>query len=106
VKRGELRWAELDPPAGRRPVVILTRTNVISVLSNITVAPLSTIIRGIASEVQVGAREGLTKPSVISCDNVITVPQAHLDDRPIGTLGPGKVDQLDAALRFALGIRH
>ena len=86
--------------------MVLTRSYAIPVLSNVTVAPLSTVIRGIASEVPVGKAEGLAKPSVISCDNVITVPKRHLDERPIGALNSGKVDELDAALRFALGIRR
>jgi mRNA interferase MazF len=87
-------------------VVVLTRTNAIPVLTNITVAPVSTAVRGIASEVPVGRIEGLSRPSVISCDNVITVPKRHLDPRPIGALGPTQIDALDAALRFALGIRR
>ena len=86
--------------------MILTRTNAISVLTNVTVAPLSTAIRGIASEVPVGRTEGLSRPSVISCDNVMTIAKLDLDRRPIGALGPAKVDDLDAALRFALDIRH
>jgi mRNA interferase MazF len=105
VKRGELRWADLDPPADPRPVVILTRSNAIAVLRNVTVAPVSSVIRGIASEVEVGRPEGLSRPSVVSCDNVITIPKRQLADRPIGRLAPSRIDQLDAALRFALGIR-
>jgi mRNA interferase MazF len=106
VKRGELRWADFGPPSGRRPVVILTRTNAIRVLTNVTVAPLSTAVRGIASEVTVGRQEGLSRPSAISCDNVITIPKRDLDARPIGMLGPARLDDLDAALRFALDIRR
>ena len=74
-------------------------------LDAITVAPLTRTIRGIASEVVVGRAEGLTERSVVSCDNLMTVPKALLDPDPAGAIaGMGVVD-LDHALRYALGIR-
>jgi mRNA interferase MazF len=106
VARDEIYWADLGPPAGRRPVCVLTRDAAIDALRTITCAPITRTIRGIASEVEVGGDEGLPDASVISCDNLITVPQSALDAQPVGRLDLAKRAQLDAALRFALDIRY
>jgi len=104
VARNEIYWADLGPPAGRRPVCILTRDAAIAVLTAVTCAPLTPTIRGIRSEVQVGTEQGLPEPCVISCDNVITVPLANIDSDPVGELDELKRAELDRALRFALDI--
>jgi len=104
VARTEVYWADLGPPAGRRPVCILTRTAAVPVLRSVTCAPITRTIRGIASEVEVGPKEGLPQTGAITCDNVITVPKAALDPEPVGILDPGKRAELDRALRFALDI--
>lgn len=64
------------PPAGRRPVCVLTRDAAIEVLTSVTCVPITRTIRGIPSEVELGPRHGLHVACVISCDNVITIPQA------------------------------
>ena len=71
-------WADLGGQAGRRPVCVLTRDAAIEVLSAVTCAPVTRTIRGIRSEVEVGSGEGLPATSVISCDNLITVPKSLL----------------------------
>lgn len=106
VARDEIYWADLGPPAGRRPVCILTRTAAIPVLRTVTCAPITRTIRGIASEVEVGRAEGLPEDAAITCDNLLTVPQAALDPEPVGVLPPGKRVELDRALRFALDIAY
>jgi mRNA interferase MazF len=98
-------WADLGPPAGRRPVCVLTRDAAISVLTKVTCAPITRTTRGIASEVGVGPDEGLPESSVIACDNVLTVPQSALDAEPVGRLGLRVRVELDRALRYALDIR-
>ena len=104
VARNEIFWADLGPPAGRRPVCILTREAAIAVLSAITCAPITRTTRGIRSEVPVGPGEGLPEASVINCDNIITVPIDALDRRPVGRLDGIKRGELDRALRYALDI--
>jgi mRNA interferase MazF len=106
VNRGDIFWAELGPPAGRRPVCVLTRDAAISVLRSVTCAPVTRTARGVASEVQVGSVEGLPNASVINCDNVLTIPQAWLDARPVGRLDHATRIALDEALRYALDIRY
>lgn len=103
VARGDIAWADLGPPAGRRPVCVLTRDPAIEVLTAVTCAPITRTIRGIHSEVEVGPAEGLPEASAVSCDNLITVPLALLDD-PIGRLGLERRIRLDHALRYALAI--
>lgn len=104
MNRGEIYWADLGPPAGRRPVLILSRNAAIPVLSAVVVAPLTRTIRGIASEVKLGSDEGLPDECVASCDNLITVPKDRLDQDAAGGLDLRKVVELDEALRFALQI--
>ena len=104
VARNEIYWADLGPPAGRRPVCVLTRDAAIEVLTAVICAPITRTIRGIASEVEVGPDHGLPDIGVIACDNIITVAKARLDRDPIGALDPGKRAELDLALRFALDV--
>lgn len=106
VVRGDLIWADLGPPAGRRPVCVLTRDAAIDVLTAITCAPITRTIRGIRSEVAVGRDDGLPAASVISCDNLVTVPIGLLDPEPIGRLGLEARRRLDRALRYALDIQY
>jgi len=106
VARNEVYWADLGPPAGRRPVCVLTRTAGVPVLRAVTCAPITRTIRGIPSEVEVGPGEGLPEAGVITCDNILTVPKAALDPEPVGVLDLGKRADLDRALRFALDIAY
>jgi mRNA interferase MazF len=106
VARSEIYFADLGPPAGRRPVCILTRDAAVGVLRTVTCAPITRTVRGIRSEVEVGPEQGLPVPGVISCDNLLTVPQAALDPAPLGRLDEAKRAQLDRALRYALDIRY
>lgn len=106
VARGEIYWADLGPPAGRRPVCIVTRDAAIPVLRSVTCAPITRTIRGIHSEVEIGESQGLSDPSVINCDNILTVPQDALDAEPVGRLDEVGRAGLDRALRYALDIRY
>ena len=105
VARGDIVWADLGPPAGRRPVCVLTRDAAIAVLTAITCAPITRTIRGIRSEVEVGPTEGLPAAGVISCDNLITVPLGSLDGESVGHLDLRARSDLDRALRYALDIQ-
>ena len=85
---------------------VLTRDAAIEVLTALTCAPITRTIRGIQSEVEVGPPEGLPEPSVINCDNLITVPVAMLDASPVGRLDLDARVRLDRALRYALDIQY
>jgi mRNA interferase MazF len=85
---------------------VLTRDAAIVVLSALACAPITRTIRGIRSEVEVGPGEGLPEVSVISCDNVITVPLDAFDKEPVGHLALEARIRLDRALRYALDIQY
>ena len=104
VARNEIYWADLGPPAGQRPVCVLTRDAAATVLNAVACAPITRTIRGIRSEVEIGTEQGLNEPCVITCDNIITLPLACFDKRPVGRLDEIKRAELDRALRYALDI--
>ena len=104
VTRGEIYWAELGHGMGRRPALIVTRSTALPLLHSVTVAPVTRRIRGIGSEVQLGPPEGLPTECVANCDNLLTVREDVFEPTPVGALGLAKVAELDASLRFALGI--
>jgi mRNA interferase MazF len=106
VKRGEIYWADLGPPAGHRPVLLLSRNAAIPVLSAVVVAPISRTVRDIASEVRLGPEHGLPEECAASCDSVLTLPKDRFERSPTGILGPDKIIELDRALRFALEISY
>jgi mRNA interferase MazF len=106
VRRGEIYWARLPAPVGRRPVLLVTRTAAIAVRTAVTVAPITrTTIRGISSELPLGPQHGLRGRSVAGCDSLQTIPKDVLGPYPVGALSPDELAALDRALRFALGIR-
>jgi mRNA interferase MazF len=86
-------------------VVLLSRDEAIEVRSLVTVAPVTTRVRGIPTEVPLGQDEGLSRDCVANCDTIATIPKPALSRR-VGGLGHSKLGALDAALRFALGIRN
>ena len=88
-------------PDKQRPVLLLTRSEMIPVLNSVTVAPLTRTIRGVASEVVVGADSGLKSESAINLHHVVTVPKTGLR-RFIGSVSPAVLDRVLAALLFAL----
>ena len=104
MTRNDICWADLGPPAGRRPVCVLTRDAAIDVLTAITCAPITRTIRGIRSEVEVGTADGLPDRCVINCDNIITIPVTELDPEPVGRLDEVKRAALDRAIRYALDV--
>ncbi|MGZ5300822.1 MAG: type II toxin-antitoxin system PemK/MazF family toxin [Actinomycetota bacterium] len=105
MRRGELYWARLPQPVGRRPVLIVSRDATLAVRSRVTVAPITRTIRGIRSEVALGRSHGLRAASVANCDSLQTILKEALGPGPIGELPVPELVALDRAIRFALGIR-
>jgi mRNA interferase MazF len=102
VNRGEVHDVDW-PGLGVRPAVVVTRPTAIAHLSNVTVVLVTTRVRGLPTEVELGAAHGLVEGSVANCDNVLTVPKTALVGRR-GTLGPTELHALDDALRIALAL--
>ena len=103
MERGEIRWYEFQPPDKRRPVLIMTRTSVIPFLNEVTVAPITTTIRAIPSEVIIEIEDGLPQECAANFDHLQTVPKAKVG-RLITSLSAEKMAQTAAALCFALGM--
>ena len=103
MRRGEIWWAELPDPAGRRPVVLLSRNEAYAVRELVTVAPITARVRGIPSEVPLDRRDGLPKACAANLDTITTIPKAILTRR-LAALEPGKVAAVERAVRFALGL--
>jgi len=103
MRRGEVWWAELPQPAGRRPVLLLSRNEAYEVRELVTVAPLTTRARRIPSEVGLDKRDGLPRACVANLDTMTTIPKATLSAR-IATLDPVKLADVARAIRFALGL--
>jgi mRNA interferase MazF len=101
VHRGDVWWADV-PGDKRRPVVILTRERFISRLTSVLVAPVTTNVRGIPTEVALDASDGLPRTCAANFDNVFTISQERLQER-IARLAPGKLDLVCRAYRFAVG---
>ncbi len=103
MRRGEVWWAELPSPAGRRPVLLLSRDEAYAVRELVIVAPVTSRIRRIPSEVALGRAEGLPRRCVVSLDTITTIPKRALARR-LTALPPEKLSAVDRALRFALGL--
>ena len=101
MRRGELWLAEVG--GKKRPVLLLTRCEVLDVRELVTVAEITTSIRGLAVEVSIDhVAVGLDRPSVINCDGLHTVPQASLAG-PVGDVGDDVMRRVCWAVSFALG---
>jgi mRNA interferase MazF len=103
MRRGEVWWADLPVPAGRRPVVLLSRNEAYAVRDLVTIAPVTSRARGIPTEVSLSPADGLPKACVVSLDTITTIPKRLLAHRLVA-LGAPKVAAVDRALRFALGL--
>ena len=77
MRRGEVWWAQLTGPAGRRPVVLLSRNEAYAIRELVTVAPVTTRVRQIPTEVPLGPAEGLPKSCVVNLDTITTIPRGH-----------------------------
>jgi mRNA interferase MazF len=101
VRRGEIWWADLPAPLGRRPAILVSRDRAIAVRASVTVVPITGRARGIPVEVALGPEDGLPRACVANADNLMTVGKPRLLRR-IGPLAPDKLRAVEDAIRFAL----
>ncbi|HEX3684606.1 MAG TPA: type II toxin-antitoxin system PemK/MazF family toxin [Bryobacteraceae bacterium] len=102
ITRGDVRLYRFSPPDKKRPVVVLTRDSILPHLSTATVAPVSSTIRGVASEVVLDERDGMKGPCAVNLHNAITVLQQRLGRR-VAQLSSLRMNQLCSALHYSLG---
>jgi mRNA interferase MazF len=100
IDRGDIFDADI-PDLGVRPVLVVTRQVAVPVLSSVTVAMITSTVRGIASEVPLNSEHGLENARAANCDNLFTLAKVRLGGRR-GTLRFEDFVRLDSALRFAL----
>ena len=101
MKRGEVRWYKFKSPDKRRPVVILTRNSILEYLGEVTVAPVTSTIRDIPSEVLLSRQDGMPDDCAINCDHIQTVSKVKIGSL-ITTLSKEKLFQVRNAICFAL----
>ena len=102
LARGEVRLFRFPAPDKERPVVILTRGSALDYLSRVTIAPITSTVRGVPSEVVLGPEDGMKRACAVNLHNVITVPQASVGRR-LAQLTPPRLREVCTALAFALG---
>jgi len=102
IARGDVRLYYFDPPDKKRPALVLTRNSAIAYLSTVTVAPITTTIRGVPSEVILNEEDGMKAPCAVNLHNAVTVPQHRLGRR-VAQLSPLRMNEVCVALRFSLG---
>ncbi len=103
MKRGEVRWYKFKSPDKKRPVLIITRDSVLEYLNEVTIAPITSTIRDIPSEVLLTSDDGMRKDCAINCDHIQTVSKDKIGSL-ITTLSKDKLTQVSKAIWFALNL--
>ncbi len=103
MKRGEIRWYKFKRPDKKRPVLILTRDSVLEYLRGVTVAPITSTIRDIPSEVLLTHEDSMRKDCAINCDHIQTVAKGKIGSS-ITTLTQEKLKRLSKSIWFALNL--
>ena len=102
IARGDVRLYNFAPPDKKRPVVVLTRDSAIAYLSTVTVAPVTSAIRGVPSEVVLNEDDGMKASCAVNLHNAVTVSRDRLGKR-VAQLSSLRMNEICAALRFSLG---
>ena len=103
MKRGEVRWYRFQSPDKHRPVLILTRDSAIIYLNEITIAPITSTIRDIPSEVLLSHEDGMPKSCAVNCDHLQTVSKERIGSL-VAVLSPAKMRDVRDAIGFALAM--
>lgn len=102
LERGDIRLYRFSEPDRQRPVLVLTRSSALGYLSRVTVAPITSSIRDVPSEVALGPDDGMKQACAINLHNLVTVSQGALGRR-VARLDAHRMRAVCAALAFALG---
>jgi mRNA interferase MazF len=102
LTRGEIRLYRFSAPDKQRPVLVLTRESALGYLSAVTVAPITSTVRGVPSEVVLTEEDGMKHACAVNLHNVVTVSKEHLGRR-VAKLSTQRLAEVCAALGFALG---
>jgi mRNA interferase MazF len=105
MKRGDVRWYKFGKPDKNRPVVILTRDSIIPYLGEVTIAPVTSTVRDIPSEVLLDKDDGMPKECAINCDHLQTVAKGKIGSL-ITTLSPFRLRELRSAIAFSIALNE
>jgi len=103
MKHGDIRWYKFVRPDKKRPVLILTRDSVLEYLNEVTIAPITSTVRNIPSEVFLTKTDGMFRDCAVNCDHLQTVPKGKIGPL-ITSLLPARMVDVGQAIRFALDI--
>lgn len=103
MKRGEIHWYKLARPDKKRPVLILARDSILDYLGEVTIASITSTVRGIPSEVALSSNDGMRRECAVNCDQLQTVAKGRLGPL-ITTLSAARLSAVSRAIRFALAI--
>ncbi|MFO7558633.1 MAG: type II toxin-antitoxin system PemK/MazF family toxin [Desulfobacterales bacterium] len=103
MKHGEIRWYKFVKPDKKRPVLILTRNSVLEYLGEVTVAPITSTVRNIPSEVPLSKADGMPRDCAVDCDHLQTVSKGKIGSL-ITSLPPSKMTDVGCAIHFALDL--
>lgn len=103
MKRGDIRWYKFKTPDKKRPVLILTRDSILRYLGEVTVAPITSTIRNIPSEVLLSKSDGMPQDCVINLDHIQTVSKNKIGSL-IATLSPERLEEVREAISFSLDL--
>jgi mRNA interferase MazF len=103
MKRGEIRWYKFKSPDKKRPVLILTRDSILEYLGEVTIAPITSTVRDIPSEVFLSKHEGMKQDCAINLDHIQTVSKGKIGSL-VAILPEEKLEQAGRAIMFALDL--
>ncbi|MDT8450573.1 MAG: type II toxin-antitoxin system PemK/MazF family toxin [Wenzhouxiangellaceae bacterium] len=103
MRRGEVRWYRFGRPDKKRPVLVLTRDSALDYLGEVTIAPMTTTIRDIPSDVRLGPEDGVPRHCAVNCDHLQTVSKARLG-KLVTRLPADRMKEVSHAVTFALDL--
>ena len=103
MKRGEIRWYKFKAPDKKRPILILTRDSILEYLGEVTIAPITSTVRDIPSEVFLSKQDGMARDCAINFDHIQTVSKAKIGSL-ITQLSADKLIQVRKAIQFSLNL--
>ena len=103
LNRGEIRWYKFRAPDKKRPVLVLSRESALEYLGEVTIAPVTSTIRNIPSEVILTENDGMPRECAINFDHIQTVSKGKIGAY-IASLSQTRLAQAKTAILFALGL--
>ena len=105
MKRGDVRWYKFEKPDKSRPVVVLTRDSIIPHIGEVTIAPVTSTIRDIPSEVLLDKGDGMPRECAVNCDHMQTVAKAKIGSL-LTSLSAARMREIRAAIVFAIALNE